>query len=76
MKSLVQSLAVLALLFVIVAFAVGWMTFHQSGPIATLEINTGKISESAQEALKMAQQFLAETGGEDPEAQVEFNTRE
>jgi len=60
LATLFISLCVLIVAFVVVGYAVGWVTFQQDDQRerATIEVETGKVRRAAEEAVDKGQELL------------------
>jgi PBP1b-binding outer membrane lipoprotein LpoB len=58
MRSLMGSIAILALILGVCFYAAGWLTYHQTDHTATLELQTDKVEAAAEEAVERGRELL------------------
>lgn len=66
MKTLLASLALLAIILGIGLYAAGWLTVERDADRATIEIDTGAIDNATDQALEKSKQWIDETVKPDP----------
>lgn len=56
------TVCILALLFGVIAYASGWIRFHSGVNTTTIEMDTGEMKESADEAIRKGKELLKKAG--------------